>query len=38
LTDPLSASVLMESLFVPRSVTMSGDVPQLPPCPEGAVC
>jgi len=37
LRSPLSALIIMSSLFDPDTLVLSGDVPERPPIPEGAI-
>jgi hypothetical protein len=37
LEDPISAAVLLETLFISGTVSISGDVPRRSPVPPGAV-
>jgi hypothetical protein len=37
LAEPTSACIIMVSLFIPNTVRFSGDVPQRPAVPDGAV-
>lgn len=37
LASPLSALMILADLFIPGTVELSGDVPQRPPIPKGAI-
>jgi hypothetical protein len=37
LAEPTSACIIMVSLFVPNTVTFTGDIPERPALPEGAI-
>jgi hypothetical protein len=37
LSYPISALINMSDLFIPSTLSLSGDVPERPPIPEGAI-